>query len=115
MDQPISLDGRTLVGVTNADTGEVSPDTRFEFHQDGDQLTARYAGGPIVDGFLLGRFDGRQWDVRYVQLNTDGETATGHSVGDVTRLDDGRIRVEDRWEWESKPGHGSSVLEEIET
>lgn len=113
MDDDIPLDGRTLAGVANADAGEVDPDTRFEFEQDGDRLTAEYAGGAIEAGHLLGTFDGRQWDVRYVQRNADGETATGHSVGVATRLPDGRVRIEDEWEWESRPGGGESVLEEV--
>ena len=61
----------------------------------------------------MGTFDGSEWDVRYVQRHDDGETATGHSVGAVTRLDDGRVRVEDEWEWESREGAGASVLEEV--
>ncbi len=61
---------------------------------------------------LVGTFDGRRWEIRYTQLNADHETATGHSVGVVEQLDDGRVRVEDEWGWESKDGSGRSVLEE---
>ncbi|SFR60465.1 hypothetical protein [Halogeometricum limi] len=111
----ISLDGRTLAGVENAASGDVGRDTRFEFEQDGDRIRARYAGGDVAEGHLLGTFDGDRWDVRYVQVDAAGETATGHSVGVVTELPDGRVRVEDDWEWESKPGTGSSVLEEVES
>jgi hypothetical protein len=113
MGDSISLHGRTLAGVANAEAGEVSTETRFTFEQDGDRITARYAGGTVEIGHLLGTFDGKTWDVRYVQRNENGETATGHSVGIVTQLPDGRVRVEDEWEWESKPGSGESVLEEI--
>ena len=110
-DQP-SLDGRTLVGVAN-DGGEVDADTRFHFEQDGDRIHAHYAGGSIVEGHLVGTLTDGRWDIRYAQLHDDGETATGHSVGDVTLLADGRVRVEDEWEWESRAGEGSSVLEEV--
>jgi len=110
----ISLDGRTLAGVTNADAGEVGGDTRFEFEQEGDRIYARYSGGEVVDGHLVGTFDGREWVIRYAQLNTDRETATGHSRGTVELLEDGRVRVEDEWQWESKAGAGESVLEEVD-
>jgi hypothetical protein len=113
MAETISLDGRTLVGVANDADGEVSGDTRFHFEQDGTRIQAQYAGGEIVAGYLVGTLEGNQWDIRYVQMNDNGETATGHSQGELTVLDDGRIRVEDEWEWESKPGTGESVLEEI--
>jgi hypothetical protein len=113
MSQDISLDGRTLVGVENAETGEVSGETRFEFEQHGDRIYAHYAGGDVVDGHLVGTFDGEQWDIRYTQLNADHETATGHSVGTVELLADGRVRVEDEWTWESRDGSGETVLEEV--
>lgn len=115
MSETVSLDGRTLVRVENDEHGEVSDETRFHFEQDGDRIRARYSGGEIVDGYLIGTLDGTRWDVRYVQLNEAGETATGHSVGDVEALDDGRVRVEDEWEWESKDGTGESILEEVES
>lgn len=112
MSHDVSLDGRTLVGVANADAGEVSGDTRFHFEQDDERIYAHYSGGDILDGHLVGTFDGRRWDVRYAQINATHETATGHSVGAVEVLDDGRLRVEDEWEWESQSGRGASVLEE---
>lgn len=113
MAEAISLDGRTLVGVANDDAGEVSAETTFAFEQDGDRISATYSGGPIVEGHLLGTLDDGTWDVRYVQLTEDGETATGHSVGEVSVLADGRVRVEDEWVWESRDGEGESVLEEV--
>lgn len=114
MTETVSLDGRTLVGVENAEQGEVSSETRFDFEQDGDRIYARYSGGDIVDGHLLGTLEANRWEIRYVQLNVDGETASGHSVGTLRILEDGRVRVEDEWEWESKDGTGKSALEEIE-
>ena len=114
MDTEISLDGRTLVGVANSEQGDVSGDTRFRFEQDEDRIYAHYSGGEIVDGHLVGTLDGTHWEIRYVQLTDAGETATGHSVGEIELLEDGRVRVTDEWEWESKEGTGESVLEEIE-
>ncbi|WP_436346034.1 hypothetical protein [Natronorubrum sp. FCH18a] len=114
MTAEISLDGRTLAGVANDEDGDVSAETIFHFEQNGDRIYASYAGGEIVDGHLVGTFDGEQWDIRYVQLTEDNETATGHSVGDVELLEDGRLRVEDEWEWESKAGSGESVHEEVD-
>ncbi|QZP37908.1 hypothetical protein [Halobaculum magnesiiphilum] len=114
MAEDISLDGRTLVGVANDEDGEVGTKTRFRFEQTGDRIHAAYAGGDIAEGHLLGTFDGRKWEIRYTQINVDGDTASGRSVGTVEELADGRVRVEDEWEWESKAGAGESVLEEDE-
>ena len=114
MGEKISFDGLTLAVVANDKDGEVGADTVFHFEQTGERIYANYSGGDIVDGHLVGTFDGEQWDIRYTQINTDNETATGHSVGDVELLDDGRVRVKDEWEWESKPGTGESIHEEID-
>lgn len=97
-----SLDGRTLAGVTNDGDGDVGPDAELHLEQEGERIYVSYSGGDIVDGHPVGTFDGKRWNVRYVQRNENGETATGHSVGGVERLDDGRTRVEDGWEreWE---------------
>jgi len=113
MSNNISLNGRTLVGVTNTDDGEVSGDTKFHFEQDGERIYAHYGGGDVVDGHLVGTVEGNQWDIRYTQINRNHETATGHSVGVIEVLKDGRLRVEDEWEWESQRGSGETVLEEI--
>lgn len=146
MTEEITLDGRTLVGVANTEGGEVSCDTPFKFEQEGKRIYAHYSGGDIIDGHLVGTFDGREWEIKYSQINSEYETAigisihlqsallrnrerrnrlmeadygfdpnphSGHSVGTVTLLDDGRVRVEDEWEWDSHDGSGESVLEEV--
>jgi hypothetical protein len=112
MTDGVSLDGRTVVAVEN-EGGDVGSDTRMTFTQDGTRLSAEYSGGDIAQGYLLGTVVDGEWDVRYVQVGHEGETATGHSVGTVEELPDGRVRIEDEWEWESKPGGGRSLLEEV--
>ncbi len=113
MSSELSLDGRTLVGVTNTDTGEVSNETRFHFEHTGERISAHYAGGDVLEGYLVGTCDGTEWEIRYTQINTDLDTASGHSIGTLELLEDGRVRVTDEWEWESKEGGGQSVLEEV--
>lgn len=41
------------------------------------------------------------------------ETASGHDVGTVELLDDGRVRIEDEGEWKSQDGSGESVRTEL--
>jgi len=111
-------DRRDITRRANARRGferrrEVGGDTRFHFEQDGERIYASYSGGDVVDGHLVGTFDGRHWEIRHAQINEAGETATGHSVGVVELLDDGRVSVEDEWEWESREGSGETVLEEV--
>lgn len=108
----ISLDGRILRGVENTG-GEVGGETKFVFQQAGEILTGSYSGGEVLKGHLVGTVAENVWDIRYVQINQNGETATGHSIGEITLTEDGRVRVKDDWKWESKPGGGHSILEEV--
>lgn len=112
--ESISFDGRVLRAVENTN-GEVGSDTEFEFKQEGEVITATYSGGDVLQGYLVGTLVENQWDIRYVQINQDGETATGHSIGVISLTEGGRVRVDDEWEWESQPGEGQSVLKEIWT
>jgi hypothetical protein len=57
--------------------------------------------------------DGDRLDFRYVQLHTDGSTASGHCVTELEQLADGRVRLNETWEWESQSGSGKSVEEEV--
>ena len=106
-----SLDGRRFA-VADSGGGVATMDTTFHYSEDDGVVTATYSGGTIRRGFLVGTRAGDSLDFRYVQLHTDGSTASGHCVTELEALPDGRIRLNESWEWESRPGSGRSVAEE---
>ncbi len=108
-----SLDGRRFRPPDNVTGGDVGVDTEFEFHQDGDLVWARYGGGRVRLGFLVGTSDGKYLEFRYTQLLSDGTTANGWSRDRIELLESGDIRLHEAWRWESKTGAGSSVLVEV--
>lgn len=107
-----SLDNLVLSPVTDQAPGQVGTRTRFVYHQEGGRIWAEYEGGDILHGRLVGTREGDRLDFRYVQLKRDGTTASGHCASDVLELPDGRIRLAETWEWESREGSGTSVVEE---
>ncbi|MEJ3747619.1 hypothetical protein WEI85_30555 [Actinomycetes bacterium KLBMP 9797] len=107
-----SLDGRRFAAVDNVG-GEVSADTVFEYREQDGEVWGTYSGGAVRHGYLVGTRAGDRLDIRYVQLNRDGETSTGHCVTEIEVLADGRLRLDERWEWESRTGVGTSVVEEL--
>jgi len=108
-----SLDGRVFRAVENAD-GEVSAgETLFHYSQDADLVHARYEGGGIRMGFLVGTRDGDALDFRYAHVNAGGETATGQCATRISVLGDGRLRLDETWAWDSRAGSGTSVVEEV--
>ncbi|HVQ93826.1 MAG TPA: hypothetical protein VMU51_22500 [Mycobacteriales bacterium] len=94
--------------------GEVGAETVFRYGEDdAGEVWASYSGGGIRRGFLVGRRDGDRLDFRYAQLNDARETSTGHCVSVVSTLPDGRLRLDETWQWESRPGQGTSAIEEL--
>jgi hypothetical protein len=107
-----SLDGRRF-GVADAGGGVATTETRFHYREGDGIVTATYEGGTIRQGFLVGTRVADSLDFRYVQLHEDGSTATGHCVTELELLGDGRVRLNETWEWESRPGNGRCVAEEL--
>ena len=93
--------------------GEGNAETVFVYHEREGLVWARYEGGAVRLGFLVGTRDGDRLDFRYSQLSTTGETSNGHCSTRISTLADGRIRLDEDWSWESKPGTGQSTAEEI--
>ena len=108
-----SLDGKRFRGAEMSSEGEASPATVFEYHEDDEMVWARYERGVIRLGFLVGTRDGDRLEFRYSQLNTSGETASGRCSTTISVLPDGRLRLDEGWTWETRPGAGASAVEEI--
>jgi catechol 2,3-dioxygenase-like lactoylglutathione lyase family enzyme len=107
------LDGKIFRAVSDVEGGEVDAATVFTYHERDGDIWAEYEGGQIKRGHLVGTRDGDRLDFRYSQLNTAGETSTGHCLSTVETLPDGRLRLAETWQWESRPGSGTSVVEEV--
>ncbi|MEU6216161.1 hypothetical protein ABZ845_01365 [Streptomyces sp. NPDC047022] len=110
---PRSLDGLVLAPVADQAPGQVGTRTRFTYHEKDGVVWAEYAGGDVVLGRLVGTREEDRLDFRYVQLKHDGTTSSGHCVSKVVELPDGRVRLEETWEWESRTGGGTSVVEQV--
>jgi hypothetical protein len=108
-----SLDGRRFRAARVDDGGEVGAETVFEYHEHDGVVWARYEGGSVRLGFLVGSRSGNTLEFRYSQLNAAGETSSGRCRSAISTLPDGRLRLDEDWAWESKPGSGTSVVEEI--
>nr|WP_202512505.1 hypothetical protein [Streptomyces sp. SID3343] len=102
----------TFVPLDRPEHGEVDASTRFAYHERDGAVWAEYSGGDIVRGRLVGTRHEDELDFRYVQLNRSGGTASGHCVSRVSLLPDGRLRLDETWEWESRDGKGTSVVEQ---
>lgn len=113
MKNSISLDGIKMHVASTAESGEVNSETLFEFIQEGSVVSAKYTGGKIKLGYLVGIMNLDKFDFRYTQVDEDGRLDGGYSTCEVSRMDDGRIRIFEHFKWESREGTGINIFEEI--
>ena len=111
----ISYDNRKFRSVANSDNGEVGGDTIFHYHQDGNVVWADYAGGEIVRGTLIANIlTDDSPDMRYQHINRRGELMTGTCRSFPEQLPDGRLRLNEEWQWTcGDNSSGYSVIEEL--
>ena len=108
-----SLDGRRFRPAAEVAGGDVGTGTIFEYAEEDGIVHARYGGGAVRLGFLVGTREGDLLRFRYAQVRGDGTTATGRCESRIETLGDGRLRLHETWAWESHDGAGTSVVEEV--
>src|ERR1051325_2740349 len=108
-----SLEGRRFAPSERADEGAAGADTIFEYHEADGVVWARYEGGEVRLGFLVGVRADDRLEFRYSQLNRAGETANGTCSTLISQDGRGGLVLSETWHWESKTGSGTSVLREL--
>lgn len=109
----LDLEGRRFVALSNSDSGEVSDETIFYYHQKGDSVWATYEGGDIIFGTLSGQIMGDKLKFNYQHRNRSNDYMTGicHTY---IKMVNGKIQLHEKWKWTCADySHGTSVLEEL--
>lgn len=111
----INYDGRKFIPKMNSENGEVSEQTIFTYHQDGNLLWAQYSGGDILKGSLIGTvLNNGELDFMYHHMNRDMQLKTGKCHSVPTIAENGKIELSERWEWTSGDfSKGESLLVEM--
>ena len=101
--------------VKNTINGETSEETIFHYIQTKNIVTARYVGGKIIEGQLIGLVSKEgEINMRYHQINTNGDLMTGKCKSIPEVLTNGKIRLHEEWQWTSgDKSKGNSIIEEI--
>lgn len=111
----INYDNRVFQSVLNSKTGEVSSETKFFYHQKDNAVWAEYSGGKIVFGQLIAKVSAdNSLEIRYQHINQEGELMTGKCVSIPEILENGKVRLHEKWQWTSGDlSSGESIVEEI--
>jgi hypothetical protein len=108
----VSLAGKNMRVIVTDSAGVVGDGTTLRFNQQGNIVWAEYSGGRIANGALVGVRYGNSLDFHYAQQYSDGAIDTGRSRA-IVREADGRLQIEEHFEWGSREGSGVNVFEEI--
>lgn len=111
----INYQGRLFRPVKTEGASDTTAETIFNYSQKGDLLTGSYAGGAVRYGHLIGIVDAAgHIKMRYHHITKDGELMTGICRSTPEFMDNGKIRLHERWQWTSGDGsEGRSTLEEL--
>lgn len=96
--------------------GGTTNETSFEYQQNENVLTSEYKGGKIIKGHLIGVVVDEEGniDMRYHQVNINGQITTGTCQSKPKFMKNGKIRLHEKWSWTSRhKSSGQSILEEV--
>ena len=94
------LDGLVMRVVEADANAQIGPDTVFCFDEREGVITARYGGGEVTDGWLIGHMNGRELEFSYLQLGRDGAAASGRSTATIAHDEAGLLELTERFVWD---------------
>uniref|UniRef100_C6DZM5 N-acetylglutamate synthase n=1 Tax=Geobacter sp. (strain M21) TaxID=443144 RepID=C6DZM5_GEOSM len=111
----INYDDRFFKAVSNSENGEVDGSTIFHYRQTDDLVWGTYQGGQVRFGTLVAKvLPDASLEMRYSHVNLNGEMMTGDCRSTPELLKDGRIRLNEKWQWTCGDcSQGESTVEEL--
>ena len=109
----INLDGMVMYVTSTDDRGVVDAKTRLYFAQKGSRVFARYRGGSVTRGCLVGTISGSELVFRYTQLEDSGQIHGGRSICEVRRTTQPGLRVIEHFTWSTRSGSGTNIFDQI--
>ncbi len=111
MKEKINLHNIKMNVVETAGNGVVNQDTIFMFNQKGNRVTARYSGGKVERGFLVGKLNKDQLQFNYAQEHNDGNIAGGESTCQLSINSNGKMQLIENFRWGQ--GIGRNVFQQL--
>ncbi|REH00834.1 hypothetical protein [Flavobacterium aquicola] len=110
-----NFDNKKFALINNSETGQVNPDTIFEYKQKDNLVTADYYGGTILYGKIIADLKDNELHMLYQCITTDSQLKAGKAIAKITLTDNGKIKLNLDWEWLTSVNEkGKSEYIEIE-
>ena len=106
-----NLHGKRMNVVETAGNGVVNHETIFVFNQTNNIVTAKYSGGLVQRGFLIGKLDSKNLHFKYAQEHKDGNIAGGESNCEIKMGKDETLQLVEHFDWANRKG--KNVFQEI--
>ena len=109
-----SLDKISMNVIETSGNGVVNEETIFQFLQKGKKVFAKYEGGKIKRGRLVGSLIKNVLTFNYFQEQIGGKLDYGYSTCELTLSSSGKIRLIENFNWASrKDSDGVNIFEKI--
>ena len=109
----INLDAAVMYVSSTDHRGVVDAQTRLYFTQKESRVFARYSGGSVRRGCLVGTLYGSELAFRYTQVEDSGQIHGGRSICEVQCSEQAGLRVIEHFTWNTRSGSGTHTFEEI--
>ncbi len=100
--------------VKTAPNGIVNSDTLFEFTQDLELVSAKYSGGEIRKGYLVGNVKNDRLHFSYCQIRINGIMDHGTSICEISN-ENNKLVLKEEFEMSSEQGKevGVNIFKEL--
>lgn len=98
--------------TANSNVRDIGTNTIFTLNQEGDLLVGKYEGGKVLHGNFLAKLVGHStFEKHFHHYNNKGALVSGVSKGTIEVLPDGRLRLREFWNEDSKDG--DAIYDEV--
>ncbi|WP_173912757.1 hypothetical protein [Acinetobacter sp. Marseille-Q1618] len=94
------LNNKIFMSLANTANGDVNAATRFYYTQNGKVITAKYEGGVVQIGSIIGQMlTDDSFEICYQHLTLTGELRTGQCKTKIELLENDVIKLVEDWQW----------------
>ncbi|MBK9727034.1 MAG: n-acetylglutamate synthase [Saprospiraceae bacterium] len=94
-----NFNNKTFSLVENSENGKANSETRFEYKQEGNLVTADYFGGSIIYGKIISRLEEDKLIMLYQCLTNQNELKAGKAIALISLVENNKIKLKLNWEW----------------
>jgi hypothetical protein len=94
-----NFDNKRFALIQNSESGQVNPETVFEYKQQDNLVTADYYGGSIKYGKIIAELKNDELNMLYQCLTTDNQLKAGKALAKITMTNTGKMKLILNWEW----------------